>query len=93
MQGDTPQAVHGGPLAQADLSAYGTTVMTIRVTVYDTEGHHAERRVVFNFVAPTATPAPTEMPSPTPTETIAPPPVTPTLNPTETPTETPTTGP
>lgn len=90
MKSATPQAVHGGALAQADLSAYGSGIMTIRVTVYDTEGHHAERRVVFMLIAPTATPAPTDMPTPTAMPTLTPPPVTPTLAPIDTPTTAPT---
>jgi len=89
MQGDTAQVVHNGQLGQANLSAYGG-VMTIRVTVYDTQGHHAERRVVFTLLQPTATPAPTDMPTSTPTPTLTLAPVTPTLLPTGTPTSEPT---
>jgi penicillin-binding protein 1C len=86
MQDDTSQAVHSGPLGQADLAAYGSGIMTIRVIVYDTEGHHAERRVVFVLTQPTATPAPTDMPTPTPTNTPTLAPATPTIAPTEAPT-------
>ncbi|MBN1427288.1 MAG: transglycosylase domain-containing protein [Anaerolineae bacterium] len=89
MQGPTAQAVHGGALAQADLSAYGDGIMTIRVIVYDTQGHQAERRVVFRLVVPTPTPTPTDMPTLTPTVTLTPSPVTPTITSTITTTEEP----
>jgi membrane peptidoglycan carboxypeptidase len=89
LQPETHQPVHNGQLGQANLSAYGG-VMTIRVTVYDTQGHHAERRVVFNLRQPTATPVPTDMPTPTPTQPPTSAPVTPTVTPTDTPTTAPT---
>ncbi|MBN1310036.1 MAG: transglycosylase domain-containing protein [Anaerolineae bacterium] len=72
MQGATAQVVHSGPLAQADLSAYSSGLMTIRVTVFDTQGHRAERRVVFMYVQPTATPQPTPTTTPTQAPTATP---------------------
>jgi penicillin-binding protein 1C len=89
LQAETHQTVQNGQLGQANLSAYDTGQMTIRVIVYDTQGHHAEKRVVFNFIKPTPTPAPTDMPTvtPQPTPTNFP---TSTSEPSSTPADTPT---
>ncbi len=84
VQGDTSQIIHGGVLGQVDLSAYEDGPMTIRVIVYDTQGHSAEKRVHFMLVKPTPTPPPT--PTITLTPTVKP---TKTPEPTVAPTETP----
>jgi membrane peptidoglycan carboxypeptidase len=86
VQGDTSQIIHNGVLGQVDLSAYEDGPMTIRLIVFDTQGHSAERRVRFTLAKPTPTPAPT--PTITPTPTVKP---TKTPGPTETPTLIPTT--
>ncbi len=74
VQGDTSQIIHGGVLGQVDLSAYEDGPMTIRVIVYDTQGHSAEKRVHFTLIKPTPTPVPTPTATPTalPTSTAAP---------------------
>lgn len=60
VQGDTSQAISNGVLGMIDLSNYEDGPMTIRLIVYDTEGHSAERRVHFYLekAEPTPTPEP-----------------------------------
>ncbi len=70
VQGDTSQAIQGGVLGQVDLSAFEDGPMTIRVIVYDTAGHSAERRVHFMLAKPTPTPTPTPTATPTVTPTV-----------------------
>jgi penicillin-binding protein 1C len=72
----TFEPVQNGVLAEFDLSDFENGPLTIRLLVFDTEGHSAERRVTFNVNNPT--------PTPTPTSTIAP-----TAVPTDTPTPSP----
>src|SRR5690606_32239433 len=60
VQGDTSQAISNGVLGMIDLSNYEDGPMTMRLIVYDTEGHRAERRVHFYLeeAEPTPTPQP-----------------------------------
>jgi penicillin-binding protein 1C len=60
VQGDTSVRVTDGPLGQVDLSSYEDGPITIRVIVFDTEGHSAEERVHFTLekAEPTPTPEP-----------------------------------
>jgi membrane carboxypeptidase/penicillin-binding protein PbpC len=60
VQGDTSSRVRDGPLGQVDLSAYEDGPITIRVIVFDTEGHSAEERIHFTLekADPTPTPEP-----------------------------------
>ena len=91
LQGITPVPVHNGPLGQMDLTPFGDGQMTVRLTVFDIDGHSAEVRVTFNVKGPTPEPEeptpipppPTETPTPSVTDTPVP----------EPPTEEPTTEP
>ncbi len=53
VQGDTSQRVLDGALGRIDLSPYEDGPMTIRVIVYDTQGHSAEERVHFTLIKET----------------------------------------
>lgn len=58
VQGDTSQRVTDNALGQIDLSAYEDGPITIRVLVFDTEGHSAEERVHFTLAKPPPPPEP-----------------------------------
>ncbi len=90
LQAETHQAVHDGKLGELNLSVFDPGPLTIRVTVYDNAGHHAERRVTVRMVKPTPTPGPTATPIPPDTPTPTTEPFVPTTPPTEVLTETPT---
>ncbi|MEJ2149015.1 MAG: penicillin-binding transpeptidase domain-containing protein, partial [Chloroflexota bacterium] len=84
----TFEPVHNGELAKFDLSDFANGPLTIRLLVFDQEGHSAEQRVTFNVNNPTPTPtptnAPTAIPTPAPTST-------PTASPSPSPSPEPTT--
>jgi 1A family penicillin-binding protein len=89
--------VDDGLLAVWDVRGLDNRDYTLRIVVFDKQGHSAEARtwVVVENIPPTDTPTPTltvtptERPAPTETPTLEPP----TATPTETPTETPTVEP
>jgi penicillin-binding protein 1C len=70
----TFEPVHNGMLAEFDLSDFENGPLTIRLLVFDTEGHSAEQRVTFNIdnPEPTATLTPTNRPTAAPTDTPRP---------------------
>jgi len=72
VQGATSTPVHDAVLGEIDLSPFEDGPMTIRVTVVDAQGHHAEKKVTFNVQNPTETPKPTDQPTNTPAPTITP---------------------
>ncbi len=93
VQGDTAVPIINNALGQVDLSPYEDGPMTIRLIVYDTEGHSAETRVHFTLAKPTPEPTGTPEPTDTPEPTNTPKPTRtpePTATPTPTPTSTPT---
>ncbi|HEC23678.1 MAG TPA: hypothetical protein ENI95_12265, partial [Chloroflexi bacterium] len=78
LQPPTYEPVRNGILGELDLTPFENGEMTIRLVVYDTEGHSAERQVTFRVANPTPTPTPTSTPAPTSAPTSTPTPVTPT---------------
>jgi membrane peptidoglycan carboxypeptidase len=74
LQGDTAQVVENSKLGELDLAPFEAGPLTIRVWVYDNQGHHAEKRVTVFMKKPTPTPQPTGQPTATqlPTPTTAP---------------------
>jgi penicillin-binding protein 1C len=65
IQGPTNQKVTHGPLARFDVTPFENMQVTIRVRVFDTQGHDADVRVTVNIANPTPEPEPTEKPEPT----------------------------
>jgi len=92
LQGETPIVVHDGKLGELNLAAFEPGPLTIRVTVYDKAGHHAERRVTVRMIKPTRTPGPTDAPTATtiPETPTEPPTLTPVAAATDIPTDIPT---
>jgi membrane carboxypeptidase/penicillin-binding protein PbpC len=99
-EGNNSFAEPGGLIYTWDMKDVTVSQITLRLYLMNGEDYHAEKRVTFSLLLPTATPTvtppPTEVP-PTalPTDTTVPAVVTPTETPTvePVPTETPTTGP
>ncbi len=91
-QGRTSIPIDNNIMGQLDLNPLPDGPTTLRLLVFDTAGHVAETRVVFNVVKPTPTPTPTGAPTETPgvaTETPEAPTPSPTVEPTAAATATP----